>query len=72
MLVLCAARKREGAAILLIGFLFLFAPVVNNFLDANGILQTGNFVHLGMFIFIFAHAFILSIRYSRAIMTVEV
>jgi hypothetical protein len=72
MLVLCAARKREGAVILMIGLLFLFATVVNDILDANGIIQSGHFVHLGMFIFIFAHAFMLSARYSRAFTTIAV
>lgn len=71
ILVLCAIRKREGAAIILIGMLFLFATVVNDMLDVNVVIQTGHFVHLGLFIFIFSHAFMLSFRYTRAFKTID-
>jgi PAS domain S-box-containing protein len=71
MIVLCAARKREGAAIILIGLLFLFATVINDMLDVNVVIQTGHFVHLGLFIFIFSHAFMLSFRYTRAFKTID-
>lgn len=71
MLVLCAVRQREGAAIMLFGFLFLAAAIVNDILDAAIIIQSGHFVHLGLFIFIFSHAFMLSSRYARAFTTIE-
>ncbi len=70
MLALGAVRKRKGAAIILIGALVLSATVVNDILDANGVIQSGHFVHLGMFFFIFAHAFMLSARYARAFTTI--
>ncbi|MGH7599357.1 MAG: PAS domain S-box protein, partial [bacterium] len=71
MLVLCAVRKREGAAIILFGFIFLSATIVNDILDADIIIQTGHFLHLGLFIFIFSHAFMLSSGYARAFVTIE-
>ncbi len=71
MLALCAVRKREGAAIILIGVLFLFATAVNDMLDVNVLIQTGHFVPLGLFIFIFSHAFMLSLRYTRAFKTID-
>lgn len=71
MLVLCTIRKREGAAIILLGFIFLSATVVNDILDSDIIIQTGHFVHLGLFIFIFSHAFMLSSRYEWAFITIE-
>jgi signal transduction histidine kinase len=71
MIVLCATRKREGAAIILIGLLFLFATVINDMLDVNVVIQTGHFVHLGLFVFIFSHAFMLSFRYTRAFKTID-
>ncbi len=70
MLARFAARKQKAAAIILVGFLFLSATIVNDILDANGIIQTGHFVHLGFFVFIFSHAFILSARYSSAFQTI--
>ena len=69
-LVLGVIRKREGAAIILLGISVLFATIVNDILDANGVIQTGHFVHLGMFCFILAHAFLLSARYGRAFKTI--
>ncbi len=71
ILVVCARRKREGAAIILFGFIFLAAAVVNDILNANEIIQTGHLVHLGLFVFIFSHAFILSSRYARAFKTID-
>lgn len=71
ILVLCAARKREGAIIFLVGYLFLVATVLNDILDANRIVQTGHFVHWGLFIFIFSQAFLLSFRFSKAFRTVD-
>ncbi len=70
MLALFAVRKREGAAIILAGFLFLCAAVVNDILDASGFLQTGHYVHLGLFVFIFSHALMLSSRYAKAFTTI--
>ncbi|NIT60140.1 MAG: response regulator [Aliifodinibius sp.] len=71
MLMISAFRKREGAKIVLIGSLFLFLAVVNDMLDASGVLQTGHFVQLGLFIFIFSQAYLLSFRYSKAFRTIE-
>jgi PAS domain S-box-containing protein len=71
ILAICARRKREGAAIILFGFIFLAAAVVNDILNANEIIQTGHLVHLGLFVFIFSHAFILSSRYARAFKTID-
>jgi signal transduction histidine kinase len=71
MLARCTVRKREGAAIILIGLLFLFATIINDMLDVNVIIQTGHFVHLGLFVFIFSHAFMLSFRYSKAFKTID-
>lgn len=71
-LVGCTIRKREGAALILIGFLFLSATIINDILDAVGYIQTGHFVHVGLFFFIFSHGFVLSSRYAKAFTTVKV
>lgn len=71
VLILGTARKQEGAAVILFGFLILSATFVNDALDANGIIQTGHFIQLGLFTFIFSHAYLLSSRYSKAFTTIE-
>ncbi len=71
ILVICTIRRRDGAAIILLGFLFLSATAINDILDSNWIIQSSHFVHLGLFIFIFSHAFVLSSRYAKAFMTIE-
>lgn len=65
------SRRREGAAIFLFGFLFLAAAVVNDMLDANGVIQTGHFAHYGLLAFIFSQSFLLSFRFSKAFSVVE-
>jgi signal transduction histidine kinase len=71
ILIQAIHRKREGAAVLLIGFLILFISVVNDVLDINEIIMTGHFVQFGLILFIFSQAFFIAFRYSRAFMTVE-
>jgi len=65
-------RKREGILILLAGYLFLFITVVNEILFVNGLIQTGYSIPLGMFVFIFSQAFMLSQRYSSAFAEIAV
>ena len=71
VLVVCVMRKREGAAIILLSFLFVSATIINDISDANGVIQTGHFVHVGVFVFICAHAFTLSYRYLRTYVTID-
>ncbi len=71
VLGLGAIRKHEGTAVILFGFLFLSATVINDVLDANGIIQTGHFVQAGLFIFIFSHAYLLSSQHARAFTTID-
>lgn len=71
MLIVSAVRKREGAGIILIGFALFFAAVVNDILDANAIIHTGHFVHLGLVALVFSQAFLLSFRYTKAFTTIE-
>lgn len=73
ILILCLAisRRREGGLIFLFGFLLLATTVINDILDANGVIQTGHFAHYGLLGFIFSKAFLLSFRFSKAFATVE-
>ncbi len=69
--VVCIIRKRDGALIFLAGFLCITACLINDILDANGIIQTGHFMQFGLFAFIFIQSFLLSKRFSSAFGTVE-
>ena len=71
VLVLSAFRNREGARIFLAGFLILFLAVINDILHDNGVINTGRFIHVGLFLFIFSQSFLLSLRFSKAFKTVE-
>jgi signal transduction histidine kinase/ActR/RegA family two-component response regulator len=71
VLFLALQRKRDGALIFLSGFVVLFATVVNDILDVNEVIQTGHYVQLGLLVFIFSQAYMLSFRYSRAFITID-
>ncbi len=70
-IVLAVVRKREGATIFLIGFSFLFFIIVNDILHENSIITTGNFAPLGLFMFLFCQALLLSFRYAKTFITVK-
>ena len=57
-------EKRAGIMILLGGYLFLFITIINEILYVNALIQTGYTISLGLFVFIFSQAFMLSQRYS--------
>ncbi len=71
ILVLSARKKRNGATIFLAGFSIFFLAIFNEILYLNQIVQIGNFVGIGFFIFIFAQALLLSRRFSSAFTDVE-
>lgn len=64
-------RKRQGAAIFLMGFLILFVTVVNDILYSRQIIISGYYAPLGLFCFIFFQSFLLSQRFSGAYLTIE-
>ncbi len=64
-------KRREGITALFIGFVFMFISVVYDILNANEVVETGFFLPIGMFIFIFSQAWVLSFRFSKALDRVE-
>ncbi|MBF0237723.1 MAG: adenylate/guanylate cyclase domain-containing protein [SAR324 cluster bacterium] len=64
-------RRREGSFIFLIGFSVFFGAAVNDILHANQIIHTGNYASIGLLIFIFCQALLLSIKFSQAFNLVE-
>ncbi len=64
-------KKREGVKTLSIGFVFLSVFVFHDILNANEVVETGYFLPIGMFIFIFSQAIVLAIRFSNALSRIE-
>ncbi len=71
VLGLARHRKRPGAGILFSGLLLLIAALTNDILYDHSLVATGQFVYLGLFLFIFSQSFFLSLRFSNAFNTVE-
>lgn len=66
VLIRAILRKREGAILFLVGFLFLFIVITNYIFYDQTIIYTSELVPLGVFIVIFSQSFILSLRFSKA------
>jgi hypothetical protein len=66
-----AIKKREGALFSCMMFLVLALTVVNDVLYYNQVISTFDMAKFGLFSFIFAQAFLLSIKFSKAFQSVE-
>jgi len=64
-------RRREGAGVVLGGCVVLIASLVNDVLYNHEIIQTADLVGAGLFVMIFSQSFVLSLRFSKAFITVE-
>lgn len=71
VLIRAVINGREGAALILAGFIFLFSSVINDILHSHLIIQTAYLVPFGIFIFIFLQSFVLARRFSRSFSSVE-
>jgi PAS domain S-box-containing protein len=71
VLVVACIRKRDGALAFLIGFMILSLTAVNDILHVEKIIETQFLAPFGLFAFILSQAFLLSLRFSKAISTVE-
>lgn len=65
------AARKKGARVFLATFLFLFLAAINDILYSRMILNTGFFLALALFLFIFTQAFLLSRLYAEAFRRVE-
>ena len=64
-------QKRLEAFVFLMGFAILCLSIINDMLHVEGIIHTGFFAQFGFFFFILSQAFLLSYRFSTALITVE-
>lgn len=71
VLILGIVRKREGAIPFLFGFGFFFITLINDLLYNNEVIDTGNYFSLGVFVFLFSQAFLISSRFSNAFKKTE-
>jgi PAS domain S-box-containing protein len=72
VLALALKHKREGAFIFLAGFVVLSLGAINDIIHVEKMMQTGYFAAFGVLVFIFSQACLLSLRFSKALATVEV
>jgi PAS domain S-box-containing protein len=72
MVVRAVVRGRLGARILLLAHIPLIATIVNDGLFFSGRLQTEQMAGVGILCFIFAQAYLLSVRFSNAFTRAEV
>ncbi|MBP9889206.1 MAG: adenylate/guanylate cyclase domain-containing protein [Leptospiraceae bacterium] len=63
--------RRDGAFPSLIGFVFLIYTVINDILYANTVINSTYMLPYGLFLFIFAQSFLISLRFSKAFLSVE-
>ena len=66
IIAVAVRNKREGALVYLTGWAVLFLMVINDLLYFNNVIQTGSYIHIGLFFFIFSQAFLLSMRYEKS------
>lgn len=64
-------KKRENALLAIGGFIILATAAVNDILFNNSIVDTGTFIPIGLFIFIFFQSVLLAKRFSKAFFDIE-
>ncbi|MBN1535059.1 MAG: SpoIIE family protein phosphatase [Spirochaetes bacterium] len=72
MMVRAVARRRRGAAVILGGFLVLFAVVMNDILYSQLVIQTAYLTPLGLVAFVFSQALVISMKFSHGYEDIEV
>ena len=72
ILVIASLKKEIKAIIFLAGFSILFILTVNDMLYARNIIQAEYMVQVGLFVFIFSQAYLLSRYFSDAFATIEI
>lgn len=71
LLIRAVMKKRNGALIFVTGFFIFFLAALNDFLFINNIVYTYYLIPCGIAAMIFSQAFVLSMRFSRALSASE-
>lgn len=64
-------NRQEGAQLAFIGFIILFATVINDILSVNDIIHTRQLSSLGVFVFILTQSLISSMKFANAYRRIE-
>ncbi len=70
-LIRASVQGRNGASLLVFGFIAFMLCAVNDILRNHAVIETPTMAHLGLFFFILLQAIILSKRFSRAFTLVK-
>lgn len=65
MALAAALRRRQAAIFIVLGYLPLALAILNDLLFYNGVIQTRQTIHLGLFAFIFVQAALLAARFAN-------
>jgi two-component system, cell cycle sensor histidine kinase and response regulator CckA len=71
LLIVCSIRKREGANILLAGFVIFFVSILNDIFENVYGIQTVRLLPFGLSAFIFSITVLIASRFSNAFKTVD-
>ncbi len=71
VLTLVVVRKREGSIAFILGYVVLFATLINDILYNRMIISSSMLFPFGLFFFIFAQSYVLSLHFSKAFNEVE-
>jgi len=70
-LIRALIARKGGAGVLFVGFVFFMITIINDVLYDNLIIYTGQYLYVGLFVFIFSQSVLLSHRFSKAYQTIE-
>jgi signal transduction histidine kinase/DNA-binding response OmpR family regulator len=71
VLIAAVLKKKEGALIFLLGFFILFVTILNDMLYGIDIIKIGLMVPMGLLVFVFIQAYLISVRFSHSFSAVE-
>ncbi len=71
ILIRASIHRQESAKVMLLGFLFLAATIVNDILYSHQVIMTAYLIPVGFFLFIMFQSYVMSLRISNAFVQVE-
>lgn len=71
-LIRAIKHKEEGAILIIIGFVIMSVTIINDICYALGLLNTDYMASIGLIIFVFFQSFVISMRFSKALIHLEI